>query len=235
MSVGYTLPRGTRASLDIKATAGELLAGQAYLLTDEDRIAVGLSTSTYQTYAKEEEAGGAASGAPSFIHGGGRVYLYTNNEWVTDSDDLYGPAIYQYNERCGTGATPTAEWEHMGIIIPAGVTVDALNIAGRQTADVITDLDLYAIFRSPTGANTWETGFDADTEDADTVIYHDLLYNPVGGGAPFTGAANDTHARRIVIDETAANLAFLSLYFKPVGTIATQGYFPVTFTWELSG
>jgi hypothetical protein len=50
--------RGTRAGLDALASSGEILPGQVYVLTDEDRIAVGLTSSTYETFAKESEAGG---------------------------------------------------------------------------------------------------------------------------------------------------------------------------------
>jgi hypothetical protein len=49
--------RTTRATLDTTATASGLKQGEIYLITDEDRLAVGLSTSTYETYAKEDEAG----------------------------------------------------------------------------------------------------------------------------------------------------------------------------------
>lgn len=50
--------RTTRAALDSNASAGNLLAGEPYLITDENRIAVGLSTTTYETYAKASEAVG---------------------------------------------------------------------------------------------------------------------------------------------------------------------------------
>lgn len=61
MTVGYKHPRGTRASLNAKAGAGTLVPGQIYVITDEDRIAVALTTTTYQAYAKQgESAGGGA-------------------------------------------------------------------------------------------------------------------------------------------------------------------------------
>jgi hypothetical protein len=50
--------RTTRANLDTQATAENLLQGEIYLITDENRFAVGLSATTYETYAKESEAGG---------------------------------------------------------------------------------------------------------------------------------------------------------------------------------
>jgi hypothetical protein len=49
--------RGTRAALDALAAAGSLRAGQLYLITDEQRIAMAVSGSAYQAYARQSEAG----------------------------------------------------------------------------------------------------------------------------------------------------------------------------------
>jgi hypothetical protein len=61
MPAEIRIKRGTRAQLDAAALAGTLSAGEPYLITDEDRVAVGLTASTYQAYAKVGE-GGAAPG-----------------------------------------------------------------------------------------------------------------------------------------------------------------------------
>lgn len=47
--------RGTRAALNALAAGSGLLPGQVYVLTDESRLAVALTTSTYQTFARENE------------------------------------------------------------------------------------------------------------------------------------------------------------------------------------
>lgn len=56
------IKRGTRAQLDAAATAAALKAGELYLITDEDRLAVGLSTTTYSDFAladhTHDEGGG---------------------------------------------------------------------------------------------------------------------------------------------------------------------------------
>ena len=49
------IKRGTRAQLDAAAAAGQLLDGQDYLITDEGRLAVGTSTTTYVAAAKQGE------------------------------------------------------------------------------------------------------------------------------------------------------------------------------------
>lgn len=52
--------RATRASLTALGVAAGIVPGQVYLLTDEGRLAVGLTPTAFQTFAKESEAGGGA-------------------------------------------------------------------------------------------------------------------------------------------------------------------------------
>ena len=47
--------RGTRAALDALAAGNGLKAGQLHLITDEQRIAMAVSGSAYQAYAKQSE------------------------------------------------------------------------------------------------------------------------------------------------------------------------------------
>jgi hypothetical protein len=49
--------RTTRANLDSQAGSSGLLVGEPYLITDEDRIAIALTTSTYATYVKQADFG----------------------------------------------------------------------------------------------------------------------------------------------------------------------------------
>ncbi len=69
--------RGTRAALDALAGSNELLAGQIYLITDENRLAVALTASTYETYVKGSTmvtVGTAAPTSPAV----GDVWVDTN-------------------------------------------------------------------------------------------------------------------------------------------------------------
>jgi hypothetical protein len=59
--------RGTRTEIDSAATANGLNAGEVYLITDEDRIAIGTSTNTYESYAKESETGNGTGGTTILI------------------------------------------------------------------------------------------------------------------------------------------------------------------------
>ena len=47
--------RGTRANLDVLAASNGLNAGEIYLITDENRIAIGLSANTYESAVKKSE------------------------------------------------------------------------------------------------------------------------------------------------------------------------------------
>lgn len=55
------LPRGTQAALDALAGSSSLLEGEAYWLTDTDRIAVALTTSTYAMFYRTTELGTGAT------------------------------------------------------------------------------------------------------------------------------------------------------------------------------
>jgi hypothetical protein len=50
------IKRGTRSQIETAAAFNGLKAGELYLITDEDRIAVGLSTSTFEESAKLGES-----------------------------------------------------------------------------------------------------------------------------------------------------------------------------------
>jgi hypothetical protein len=54
-SVIYSLPRGTRASLNARATANQLVVGQEYLITDEARTVVATAVNAYSALAKQSE------------------------------------------------------------------------------------------------------------------------------------------------------------------------------------
>jgi hypothetical protein len=49
------IKRGTRAQIEAAKAAGQLRDGEPYLITDENRLAVGVSSSGYSSFAKIEE------------------------------------------------------------------------------------------------------------------------------------------------------------------------------------
>lgn len=87
--------RTTRANLNTQAASNNLKAGEIYLITDENRLAVGLTVSTYETYVKVAEGttipstDGTATGpwTNAFNSGysssaiGDLVYLDSSSTW----------------------------------------------------------------------------------------------------------------------------------------------------------
>lgn len=55
MATQIKFKRGTRANLDTLALGGDLITGEPIYITDEDRVAICTSTTTYETFAKESE------------------------------------------------------------------------------------------------------------------------------------------------------------------------------------
>lgn len=69
------IKRGTRAQIEAAKLAGHLKDGEPYLITDENRIAVGISPSGYSAFLKEGEGGVdekvavTATGDPGYLWG----------------------------------------------------------------------------------------------------------------------------------------------------------------------
>ena len=57
MAISLKIKRGSRAQLTAAAGSGTLIAGEPYLVTDEGRFAIGLSGSSFETFAKQSEVG----------------------------------------------------------------------------------------------------------------------------------------------------------------------------------
>lgn len=75
------IKRGTRAELSAAAAAGELFAGEPYLITDEDRIAIGTSASTFVAFAKQGEGGGGGTPTPS-VRDYASLPAQDFNDWI---------------------------------------------------------------------------------------------------------------------------------------------------------
>lgn len=94
------IKRGTRAQLNTAASGNQLNAGEPYLITDENRLAVGLSATTYQDYAKLSEAGGAPAGSTGEVQynnagafaGAANVEIEGGNLRLVDASDPSTPA-----------------------------------------------------------------------------------------------------------------------------------------------
>jgi|GEM_PF-5715556 hypothetical protein len=107
------IKRGTRSQLNTAASASGLAAGEPYLITDENRIAVGLSTTTYEAFGKSSEdrleliSAVAASGASSVT--------FTNlsssySHYILVCPNMYGSSNVALNMQVSTdnGSTWTS-------------------------------------------------------------------------------------------------------------------------------
>ena len=79
------IKRGTRAQIEAAKAAGQLRDGEPYLITDENRIAVGVSPSGYSSFAKleeleDEKVAITADGTPGYLWG------QTENDGVLRTD-----------------------------------------------------------------------------------------------------------------------------------------------------
>lgn len=68
------IKRGTRAQIEAAKAAGQLRDGEPYLITDENRLAVGVNSSGYSSFVKtdelvDEKVAIIANGTPGYLWG----------------------------------------------------------------------------------------------------------------------------------------------------------------------
>jgi hypothetical protein len=87
------IKRGTRAQIEAAKAAGQLRDGEPYLITDENRIAIGVSSSGYSSFAKKEElidekVAIKQNGVPGYLWGtnGSNGVLRTNSSIQVQKD-----------------------------------------------------------------------------------------------------------------------------------------------------
>ena len=85
ITLPYKQPRGTRAALNALAGSSAIIPGLIYHITDEGRVALGLTTTTYEVYAKVSEVTSLKTGSlPVVIDGGGVVIAANQNLIIPD-------------------------------------------------------------------------------------------------------------------------------------------------------
>ena len=65
----------TRAAINAAATAGTLVTGEPYLISDEGRLAVATGASAYTAFAKTSETGAGSSSAITHVQQTAPVYV----------------------------------------------------------------------------------------------------------------------------------------------------------------
>jgi hypothetical protein len=119
------IKRGTRAALNALAAANGLLAGEEYLITDENRVAVATSISTYQAYAKQGEGGGASI-LPVTV-------TLPNARGVFEHEEAVAVPGVTVGQRVMVSLAASDDTDEND---PA--LLDCLSLAGRAGADVVT-------------------------------------------------------------------------------------------------
>jgi hypothetical protein len=79
MAVKLSIRKGPKANLDALASADEILSGEMFLITDESRLAVGITSNTYQAFMKEGEVTGGG-GDITNIDGGSASSVYLSTQ-----------------------------------------------------------------------------------------------------------------------------------------------------------
>lgn len=107
MANAFRLKRGTAAQIAASAASNGLANGEPYLITDEQRIAIGLGPNTFERFAKLSEVGG----------GGGGIDVTTAMQILPDN-------------------IPVAEWQP-NIYVPAGSSRGPIGIFSAGTTDPV--------------------------------------------------------------------------------------------------
>jgi hypothetical protein len=87
------IKRGTRAQIEAAKAAGQLRDGEPYLITDEDRIAVGVSPSGYSSFAKieelvDEKVAVSVTGTPGYLYPDANSGIIRTNNSLTVQKDI---------------------------------------------------------------------------------------------------------------------------------------------------
>jgi hypothetical protein len=153
------IKRGTKTQIDTAGTNNQLIQGEPYLITDEGRLAVGLTSATYSAFAKTTEvqpldgdltAIAALSGTSGILRKTGdntysldtSTYL-TGNQTITLSGDVSGSgttAITVTLASVGTAGTYTKVTTDAKGRVTSGTTLSASDIP-TLTAAKISDFD----------------------------------------------------------------------------------------------
>lgn len=87
------IKRGTRAQIEAAKAAGQLRDGEPYLITDENRVAVGTSSNGYSSFAKieeliDEKVAITEDGAPGYLWGAQNTGVLRTNTTLKVEKDI---------------------------------------------------------------------------------------------------------------------------------------------------
>jgi hypothetical protein len=181
------IKRGTRAQLNAAVTGNTLNLGEPYLITDENRIAVGTGSNSYEVFAKSSEVQAldadltsisGLSGTGFLKRSGADTYVLDNSTYLTAESDTLATVT-------GRGASTTT-----AVTLTGGVT---LNAAGSTNGAIFagstsgtTKVVASAVAGTTTLTLPASTGTVALTSDLPTVNNGTLTFSVGAAGASNT-------------------------------------------------
>lgn len=181
------IKRGTRAQLNAAVTGNTLNLGEPYLITDENRIAVGTGSNSFVDFAKSSEvqALDADLTAISGLTGTGFLKRTGTNTWTLDTNTYLTAEADTLSTVVGRGASTTT-----AITLSGGVTINAAGstngaiFAGSTSGT--TKVVASAVAGSTTITLPGTTGTVALTSDLPTVNNGTLTLSVGAAGATNT-------------------------------------------------
>ena len=118
------IKRGTRAQLNAAITGNTLNLGEPYLITDENRIAIGTGSNSYEVFAKSSEVAGVLDGdltAIAGLTGTGFLKRTGVDTWVLDTNTYLTAEADTLSTVAARGASTST-----AITLTGGVTVNTV-------------------------------------------------------------------------------------------------------------
>jgi len=183
------IKRGTRAQLNAAVTGNTLSLGEPYLITDENRIAVGTGSNSYETFAKatEVQALDADLNAIAALTGTGYLRRTGTDTWTLENSTFLTAESDTLATVTSRGATTTT-----AITASGGITVNA---AGSSNG---------VIFNGTTSGNT---RLQASAVAGATVI----TLPATTGTVALTGDVHFIGTTSVSLSRASANLALTGI------------------------
>jgi len=184
------IKRGTRAQLNAAVTGNTLNLGEPYLITDENRIAVGTGSNSYEVFAKSSEVAGVLDGdltAIASLTGTGYLRRTGTDTWTLENSTFLTAESDTLATVTGRGATTTT-----AITASGGITV---NTAGSSNG---------VIFNGSTSGNT---RLQASAVAGSTVI----TLPGTTGTVALTGDTTFIGTTSVSLSRASANLALTGI------------------------
>lgn len=179
-----------------------------------------------------------------FLNRAGRAYCFANDQWISQTDDIYGAQYVNYTESADLGTSPIIEWENRGDFIRAGTTIEELTVRGRfDNGNELNDLILAAYLVVPNDpAMLQGAGINSDAHFTAIELFNYSWYNGLDGNEPLGvevgSMGNKLFQRKIPVNYVVTQDAELRLFYKPVSksprpSTATRFFIHST-SWLLS-